>query len=32
MLEMLFQNSHDEGLTRKLAAIEDVFFKGTLDT
>ncbi len=32
MLEMLFRNSHEEGLTQKLAAIEDVFFKGTLDT
>ena len=32
MLEMLFRNSNEEGLTRKLAAIEDVFFKGSLDT
>jgi hypothetical protein len=32
MLEMLFHNSHEEGLTRRLATIEDVFFKGTLDT
>lgn len=32
MLEMLFRNSHGEGLTRKLATIEDVFFKGTLDS
>jgi hypothetical protein len=32
MLEMLFRNSHEEGLTRKLAAIEDVFFRGTLNT
>ena len=32
MLEMLFQNSHEEGLTRKLAVIEEVFFKGTIDT
>lgn len=32
MLQMLFRNSHEEGLTRKLAAIEDVFFQGTLDT
>jgi hypothetical protein len=32
MLEMLFRNSHEEGLTRKLAAIEQVFFKGMLDT
>jgi len=29
---MLFQNSHEEGLTRNPAAIEEVFFKGTLDT
>jgi 4,5-dihydroxyphthalate decarboxylase len=32
MLEMLFRNSHEEGLTKKLASIEEVFFKGTLDT
>jgi 4,5-dihydroxyphthalate decarboxylase len=32
MLEMLFRCSHEEGLTRKLAAIEDVFFKGLLNT
>lgn len=32
MLEMLFRSSHAEGLTRKLATIENVFFKGTLDT
>jgi 4,5-dihydroxyphthalate decarboxylase len=32
MLEMLFRNSHEEGLTRKLAAIEEVFFEGSLDT
>jgi 4,5-dihydroxyphthalate decarboxylase len=32
MLEMLFRNSHAEGLTRKLAAIDEVFFRGTLDT
>lgn len=32
MLEMLFRNSHNEGLTKKLATIEEVFFKGTLDT
>jgi len=32
MLEMLFRNSNEEGLTRKLAAIEDVFFTGSLDT
>jgi 4,5-dihydroxyphthalate decarboxylase len=32
MLEMLFDNSHEEGLTRRLARIEDVFFPSTLDT
>ena len=32
MLEMLFRNSHEEGLTKKLAAIEEIFFKRTLDT
>ncbi len=32
MLDMLFRNSHEEGLTRKLATIEHVFFKETLDT
>ncbi len=32
MLEMLFRNSHEEGLTGKLATIEDVFFKEILDT
>jgi 4,5-dihydroxyphthalate decarboxylase len=32
MLEMLFRSSHEEGLTHKLATIEDAFFKGTLDT
>jgi 4,5-dihydroxyphthalate decarboxylase len=32
MLEMLFRNSHGEGLTKKLATIEEVFFKGSLDT
>jgi 4,5-dihydroxyphthalate decarboxylase len=32
MLEMLFRNSYEEGLTRKLATIEEVFFKGALDT
>jgi 4,5-dihydroxyphthalate decarboxylase len=32
MLEMLFRNSHEEGLTRKLASIEEVFFRGTLNT
>jgi len=32
MLETLFGNSHAEGLTRKLARIEDVFFPSLLDT
>jgi 4,5-dihydroxyphthalate decarboxylase len=32
MLEMLFRNSHVEGLTRNLAKIEEVFFPTTLDT
>ena len=32
MLEMLFHNSHAEGLTQRLAKIEEVFFPGLLDT
>jgi 4,5-dihydroxyphthalate decarboxylase len=32
MLEMLFANSHAEGLTQKLANAEEVFFPTTLDT
>ena len=32
MLEMLFQNSHEEGLTQRLAKIEEVFSPGLLDT
>ena len=32
MLEMLFQNSHEEGLTQRLAKIEEVFYPGLLDT
>jgi 4,5-dihydroxyphthalate decarboxylase len=32
MLEMLFANSHAEGLTRKLARIEEVFDPSLLDT
>jgi len=32
MLEMLFQNSHEEGLTQRLAKIEEVFFPGLLDS
>ncbi len=32
MLEMLFRNSHEEGLTQRLAKIEEVFSPGLLDT
>jgi 4,5-dihydroxyphthalate decarboxylase len=32
MLEMLFHNSHAEGLTRRLATIEEVFSSSMLDT
>ena len=32
MLEMLFRNSHAEGLTQKLAKIEEVFFPALLDS
>ena len=32
MLEMLFRNSHAEGLTQKLATIEEVFFPALLDS
>jgi 4,5-dihydroxyphthalate decarboxylase len=32
MLERLFHSSHEQGLTRKLAAIEEVFYAGLLDT
>jgi 4,5-dihydroxyphthalate decarboxylase len=32
MLEMLFHNSHAEGLTRNLATIKEVFFPSMLDT
>jgi 4,5-dihydroxyphthalate decarboxylase len=32
MLEMLFHNSHAEGLTQRLAKIEEVFSPGLLDT
>jgi 4,5-dihydroxyphthalate decarboxylase len=32
MLEMLFHNSHAQGLTRTLARIENVFFPALLDT
>jgi 4,5-dihydroxyphthalate decarboxylase len=32
MLEMLFRNSHAEGLTQRLATIEQVFFPALLDS
>ena len=32
MLEVLFRSSHEEGLTKKQARIEDIFHKTTLDT
>jgi len=32
MLEALFRNSHDQGLTQRLAKIEEVFFPSLLDT
>ena len=32
MLDVLFQASHEEGLTKKLKRIEDIFDKTTLDT
>ena len=32
MLETLFRNSHEEGLTQRLAKIDEVFFSGLLDT
>lgn len=32
MLETLFRSSHEEGLTQRLAKIDDVFFPGLLDT
>lgn len=32
MLEMLFRSSHEQGLTQKLAKIEDVFYPALLDT
>ena len=32
MLELLFRNSHEEGLTQKLARVEDIFHPSTLDT
>jgi hypothetical protein len=32
MLEILFRGSHEEGLTKKQARIEDIFYKTTWDT
>ena len=32
MLEMLFRSSHDQGLTKRLARIDEVFYSGLLDT
>jgi 4,5-dihydroxyphthalate decarboxylase len=32
MLELLFRNSHEEGLTQQLARVEDIFHPSTLDT
>jgi 4,5-dihydroxyphthalate decarboxylase len=32
MLEMLFRNSHHEGLTQNLASIDEVFYPALLDT
>jgi hypothetical protein len=32
MLEVLFRSSYEEGLTKKQARIEDVFYKTTLET
>jgi len=32
MLETLFRNSHEEGLTQRLAKIDEVFFPSLLDT
>ncbi len=32
MLRMLFQSSYEQGLTKKLAAIDEVFYPGLLDT
>jgi 4,5-dihydroxyphthalate decarboxylase len=32
MLETLFRNSHEEGLTRRLAKIEEVFYPGLLES
>jgi 4,5-dihydroxyphthalate decarboxylase len=32
MLELLYRNSHEEGLTHKLARVQDLFHPSTLDT
>ena len=32
MLELLFRSSHDQGLTKRLASIDEVFHPGLLDT
>jgi 4,5-dihydroxyphthalate decarboxylase len=32
MLDLLFRNSHEEGLTHKLARVEDIFHPTTFDT
>jgi len=32
MLEILFRNSREDGLTQKLARVEDIFYHTTLDT
>jgi 4,5-dihydroxyphthalate decarboxylase len=32
MLELLFRSSNEEGLTKKQARVEDIFYKTTLDT
>lgn len=32
MLEMLFRSSHEQGLTKKQASIDEVFYPGLLDT
>lgn len=32
MLELLFRSSHEQGLTKRLASIDEVFYSGLLDT
>jgi hypothetical protein len=32
MLEILFRSYHEERLTNKLAQVEDIFYRTTLDT